>query len=99
MAPGYERRLRVAYPVHPELFDRVHKDWSGRKRFQRTPGVLRLMAQVDWRLAHVYPALFDLTLHGASRPGSVPKSPSGHLEHVGWAQSGAKSQVTAYKPE
>jgi predicted AAA+ superfamily ATPase len=43
---AYERRLRAAYPIHPELFDRLYEDWSTLERFQRTRGVLRLMAQV-----------------------------------------------------
>ncbi len=42
----YERRLRDAYPIHPELFDRLYDDWSSLERFQRTRGVLRLMATV-----------------------------------------------------
>lgn len=42
----YERRMRVAYPVHPELFDRLYTDWSEIESFQRTRGVLRLMAAV-----------------------------------------------------
>lgn len=43
---AYERRLRAAYPIHPELFDRLYSDWSSLERFQRTRGVLRLMAAV-----------------------------------------------------
>src|SRR6266700_4128984 len=42
----YERRLKAAYPIHPELFDRLYTDWSQLDRFQRTRGVLRLMAAV-----------------------------------------------------
>ncbi|MBD1895772.1 Swt1 family HEPN domain-containing protein [Coleofasciculus sp. FACHB-129] len=42
----YERRLRDAYPIHPELFDRLYSDWSTLDKFQRTRGVLRLMAKV-----------------------------------------------------
>jgi predicted AAA+ superfamily ATPase len=42
----YERRMRAAYPIHPELFDRLYEDWSSLERFQRTRGVLRLMATV-----------------------------------------------------
>ena len=45
-SPGYERRLNAAYPIHPEVFDRLYKDWSSLARFQRTRGVLRLMAAV-----------------------------------------------------
>lgn len=44
--PDYERRLKGAYPIHPELFDRLYEDWSTLERFQRTRGVLRLMAAV-----------------------------------------------------
>lgn len=43
---SYEIRLREAYPIHPEVFDRLYNDWSTIARFQRTRGVLRLMAAV-----------------------------------------------------
>lgn len=43
---AYERRLQAAYPIHPELFDRLFNDWSTLEKFQRTRGVLRLMASV-----------------------------------------------------
>ena len=42
----YERRLKAAYPIHPEIFDRLYTDWSTLVKFQRTRGVLRLMAAV-----------------------------------------------------
>ena len=42
----YERRLAAAYPIHPELFDRLYGEWSTLDKFQRTRGVLRLMAAV-----------------------------------------------------
>jgi hypothetical protein len=42
----YRRRMEAAYPIHPELFDRLYSDWSTLDRFQRTRGVLRLMAAV-----------------------------------------------------
>jgi predicted AAA+ superfamily ATPase len=42
----YRRRLEAAYPIHPELFDRLYSDWSSLERFQRTRGVLRLLATV-----------------------------------------------------
>ena len=43
---SYERRIKAAYPIHPELFDRLYSDWSTLDKFQRTRGVLRLMAAV-----------------------------------------------------
>ena len=42
----YLDRLRRAYPIHPELFDRLYEDWSPLDNFQKTRGVLRLMAAV-----------------------------------------------------
>ena len=50
MQPGYRSAMRTAYPIHPELFDRLYKDWSTLERFQRTRGVLRLMATVVYAL-------------------------------------------------
>ena len=42
----YEKRMREAYPIHPEVFERLYSDWSTLPSFQRTRGVLRLMAAV-----------------------------------------------------
>ncbi len=42
----YAERLKAAYPIHPEVFDRLYNDWSTLPNFQRTRGVLRLMAEV-----------------------------------------------------
>ncbi len=42
----YEKRIKAAYPIHPEIFDRLYEDWSTLVKFQRTRGVLRLMATV-----------------------------------------------------
>ncbi len=41
---GYRVLLISAYPIHPELFKRLYDDWSTLDRFQRTRGVLRLLA-------------------------------------------------------
>ena len=54
----YGRRMLAAYPIHAELFARLYDDWSSLETFQRTRGVLRLMAAVihtlwerdDWNL-------------------------------------------------
>ena len=42
----YEKRIRAAYPIHPEIFDQLYGAWSTLVKFQRTRGVLRLMAAV-----------------------------------------------------
>lgn len=46
----YFDRLMQAYPIHPEIFDRLYEDWSTIDGFQRTRGVLKLMAKVIFRL-------------------------------------------------
>jgi predicted AAA+ superfamily ATPase len=46
----YEERLVQAYPIHPEVFDRLYEDWSTLEKFQRTRGVLQYMAIVIHRL-------------------------------------------------
>lgn len=42
----YRERMISCYPIHPEIFDRLYEDWATLERFQRTRGVLRLMAAV-----------------------------------------------------
>ena len=42
----YRERMVSCYPIHPEIFDRLYEDWATLERFQRTRGVLRLMAAV-----------------------------------------------------
>ncbi len=46
----YFERLVHAYPIHPEVFDRLYEDWSTLDNFQRTRGVLKMMAKVIHRL-------------------------------------------------
>ena len=48
--PHYYDRLVQAYPIHPEVFDRLYEDWTTLEGFQRTRGVLKLMAKVIYRL-------------------------------------------------
>lgn len=48
----YLELLRLSYPIHPELFERLSKDWGGLEKFQRTRGVLRFMANVIGVLWH-----------------------------------------------
>lgn len=43
---AYVRHLKASYPIHPEIFGRLYEDWSTLPKFQRTRGVLRLMARL-----------------------------------------------------
>jgi hypothetical protein len=62
----YLERLIHAYPIHPEVFDRLYEDWSTLDGFQRTRGVLKLMAKVIHRLWK------DGNNDPLIMPGSVP---------------------------
>ena len=42
----YRERIEHAYPFHPELIDVLYERWGSYSTFQRTRGVLRLLAQV-----------------------------------------------------
>ena len=44
--PTYKDKLEACYPIHPELFERLYNEWGSLEQFQRTRGVLRLMAAV-----------------------------------------------------
>jgi predicted AAA+ superfamily ATPase len=61
----YEKRIKAAYPIHPEVFDRLYTDWSTLVKFQRTRGVLRLMAAVIhslWEKGDRNPLILPATL-------------------------------------
>jgi uncharacterized protein len=58
--PRYTELLRLPYPIHPELFDRLSKAWSSLQKFQRTRDVLRFMANVVgvlWQEQVPYPLI------------------------------------------
>lgn len=63
---AYYEKLIQAYPIHPELFERLYNDWSSLPNFQRTRGVLKLMAKV----------IHNLWINGNSdlmiMPGALP---------------------------
>ena len=47
---AYQRDMRIAYPLHPELLRRFSGDWSVLEKFQRTRGVLKIMASAVYAL-------------------------------------------------
>jgi predicted AAA+ superfamily ATPase len=42
----YKRKMELAYPFHPEVIDILYEKWGTFSSFQRTRGVLRLLANV-----------------------------------------------------
>lgn len=61
---AYLKRMKDCYPIHPEVFDRLYDDWATLEKFQKTRGVLRLMAAV----------INDLWSNGDSNPMIMPAS-------------------------
>ncbi len=64
--PTYKRKIIDCYPIHPELFERLYTEWGSLEQFQRTRGVLRLMAAV----IHCLWAVGDR--HPLIMPGLLP---------------------------
>lgn len=44
--PEYREKIERAYPFHPELIDVLYERWGSFPTFQRTRGVLRLLAEI-----------------------------------------------------
>jgi predicted AAA+ superfamily ATPase len=62
----YRERMVSCYPIHPEVFDRLYEDWATLERFQRTRGVLRLMAAV------IHELWMGNDASAMIMPGSIP---------------------------
>jgi Protein of unknown function (DUF499)/Swt1-like HEPN len=48
--PEYREEMKRAYPIHPEVLKRFSEDWSTVERFQRTRGILKIMANVIYAM-------------------------------------------------
>lgn len=72
----YYDRLSQAYPIHPEVFDRLYEDWTTLDGFQRTRGVLKLMARTIYRLWQ------DQNQDLMILPGSLPLADSGARDEL-----------------
>ena len=66
----YVNRLKACYPIHPQLFDLLYERWATIETFQKTRGVLQLMAKI----VHKLWAYHDR--HPMIMPGSIPLSES-----------------------
>jgi hypothetical protein len=80
----YKQRMVSCYPIHPEIFDRLYEDWATLERFQRTRGVLRLMAAVIHELWMANDA--SLMIMPGSMPLDVPNVRDELTRHLseGW---------------
>ena len=68
--------MELSYRIRPEMFDRLFGDWSALDKFQRTRGVLRLMA----------PAISQLWQRGdrslVIMPGNLPMGSPGFVSEI-----------------
>lgn len=62
--PDYLERMMSAYPVHPMLFDVLSDQWGALDKFQRTRGVLSLIAR----------AIYNLYMHERNEPLILPSA-------------------------
>ena len=78
---NFRDRMEQAYPFHPDVIDILYEKWSTFPTFQRTRGVLRLLANVVEDLYH-REVNIDLIL-----PGDINLQVSGireeFLKHIG----------------
>ena len=63
----YRKRFETSYPFLPETIDVLYRQWGSLPRFQRTRGVLRLLALVidslkDKKIPYISLADFDLSV-------------------------------------
>src|SRR5690606_33784311 len=77
----YRRKMEAAYPFHPDVIDLLYERWSTFSSFQRTRGVLRLLANVVEDLYEREVGL-DLILPGDINLGR-PSVRREFLKHLG----------------
>lgn len=63
---SWQEEMKRCYPIHPEVFERLYRDWSTLPSFQKTRGVLQYMAIVINRL------WINGTDEPLIMPGSIP---------------------------
>ncbi|MBS1253271.1 MAG: hypothetical protein MAG451_02320 [Anaerolineales bacterium] len=77
----YRRKLELAYPFHPDVIDILYEKWGTFSTFQRTRGVLRLLANVIEDLYQREQNL-DLILPGDVNLGR-PEVRQEFISHIG----------------
>ncbi|MBN1306185.1 MAG: ATP-binding protein [Anaerolineales bacterium] len=78
---NYRDRMEMAYPFHPDLIDIMNEKWGTYSTFQRTRGVLRLLANIVEDL-YKREKPIDLILPGDINMG-FPGIREEFLKHIG----------------
>lgn len=84
--PDFRRKMELAYPFHPDVIDILYEKWSTFPSFQRTRGVLQLLAHVIGDLYDSERNL-DLILPGEINLGHQPTRRR-FLTHIGQEYEG-----------
>ncbi len=78
---NYKDKMEMAYPFHPDLIDILNEKWSTFPTFQRTRGVLRLLADI---IEDLYQRELNIDL---ILPGDInldrPRIRQEFLKHIG----------------
>ena len=108
---AYEDQMRRAFPPHPEVLRRFAGDWSALEKFQRTRGILKIMAGAVYALWQgestaplITPALLPLPRRsgadrapGAAGPRLRADPATGGGRRPG-AHGGDRSPAAAHRP-
>ncbi|MEW5932261.1 MAG: DUF499 domain-containing protein [Bacillota bacterium] len=78
--PAYREKIERAYPFHPELIDVLYERWGSFPTFQRTRGVLRLLAQV---VAGLYKRVPAPLIQSALADLADPSLRREFIKHIG----------------
>jgi exonuclease VII small subunit len=77
----YREKLKQAYPFHPEVIDILYERWGAIPTFQRTRGVLRLLAEIVadlYKREHISPLIQPAHINLAS--ASIRRE---FIKHIG----------------
>ena len=89
----YERRLQAAYPIHPEVFDRLYSDWStlqvpAHARRFAVDGCCDSQPLGEGRRTLLFSrAIFQSTISGSTRADSIPVRQLGARDREGCGRS------------
>ena len=92
----YRRRMELCYPMHPELFDRLFDDWSALDKFQRTRGVLRLMALV---VSQLWQTRRRVAADHAGQPADGFRAAGQRDEEIPRRRLGSRHQIRRGRPQ
>ncbi|MHA2265752.1 MAG: DUF499 domain-containing protein, partial [Candidatus Thorarchaeota archaeon] len=93
----YKRKMELAYPFHPEVIDILYEKWGTFRTFQRTRGVLRLLANIVEDLYNKEKSIDEYeSIVGSDISGHEAKSISLDKENKGWKHLAERISTTIF---